>query len=183
MAITITRPNKEINGSVIEHFETLIGQKLPADYRQFLLSFNGGKPENNEFAIPDKQNAAGVNLFYGLLENREWGDLIYQREMLLERVPVNVLPIGEASSGNAVCLSLQVDTYGQIFFWDHELEANEDEPATFANLFKIDGSFADFFERLRKFDASQVRLKPGQAKKVWVNPKFLDEQKKRGNVR
>ncbi|MGA3282912.1 MAG: SMI1/KNR4 family protein [Verrucomicrobiota bacterium] len=175
MAVQIVKPNKVVDSAVIREFEAVIGAKLPGDYQMFLLTFNGGKPESNEFPIPDQQNAAGVDLFYGLLEKSKWGDLLSRRTALTDRVPKDVLPIGDASCGNIVCLSLQPKTFGQIFFWDHELEAEEDEPATFSNLFKIGDSFTNFLENLKKFDASQVQLKPGQVKRVWGNPDFKPE--------
>lgn len=182
MAIKIVKPNGKIALQAIEGFETAIGKKLPDDYKTFLLTFNGGKPGSNEFPIPDQQNAAGVDLFYGILEKREWGDLRLRRAELNDRVPKDVLPIGDASCGNVVCLSLQPKTFGQVFFWDHELEAEEGETAIFSNLFRIGNSFSDFFESLKKFDVSQVKLKPGQVKKAWINPDFLKAQKEKGNV-
>jgi hypothetical protein len=183
MSVTIKSTNKIIGVSDIENFEALIQKKLPFDYCQFLLIFNGGKPEANEFFISRQQTASGVSLFYGLLENRQWGDLIYHRKMLHRRVPQNILPIASDPCGNCICLSLNSDTFGQVFFWNHELEADEGEPTTFTNLFKIGDSFNDFFGQLKQFDANQIKLKPGQVKKVWVNPNFLEEQKKKGNSR
>ncbi len=172
MAITIVKPNKKIDLGAVEQFEAAVGEKLPDDYREFLLTFNGGKPEDNEFAIPHGKNEAGVNRFYGLLDERQSGDLLHELEVMVSRIPEKMLLIGDDSSGNYICLSLRPDTFGQLFFWDHELEASEGDPATFSNLFFIDSSFNDFFSKLNKFDLSQVRLKPGQVKRIWRNPNF-----------
>jgi len=177
MPIKITKPNERTDRANVDGFETVIGKKLPDDYREFLFNFNGGRPESNEFSVPAQKSAAGINLFYGLLKAKEWGDLLYQREMLMDRVPKDVLPIGEASCGNAVCLSLRPDTYGQIFFWDHELEADEGQEATFSNLFLISNSFTGFLSDLEKFDINQVQLKPGQVKSAWIDPEFLKSLK------
>lgn len=173
MSIQIKIPNSKIDPADIDILEAMIEKQLPNDYLQFLLTFNGGKPESNEFLIPDQKNAAGVDLFYGLLKKKEWGDLLLRRAELIERVPKDILPIGDASCGNVVCISLQSNTFGKVFFWDHELEADEGEAATFSNLFKIGNSFTDFFENLKKFDTSQVQLKPGQVKRAWIDPEFL----------
>src|SRR5882672_8682020 len=121
MAITIVKPNKKINLGAIEKLEAIVGEKLPDDYRGFLLDFNGGKPEDNEFDIPQIKNKSGVNRFYGLLDERKSGDLLHERELMISRVPDKMLAIGDDSSGNSVCLSLRPDTFGQLFFWDHEL--------------------------------------------------------------
>ncbi len=173
MTVEIKQPNGKTDVVTINKFEEIIGKTLPDDYRNFLLTFNGGKPESNEFEIPDERNAAGVNLFYGILGKLEWGDLLFQRKALLDRIPHDVLPIGEASMGNAVCVSLQAATFGKVFFWDHEAEAGEGEIATFSNLHLVGDSFEDFFAKLKQFDINQVRLKPGQVKKSWINPDFL----------
>lgn len=175
MAVEIKSPHGKTKIATLEKFEAVLGSKLPSDYRQFLLAFNGGRPENNEFAIPDIKNTAGVDLFYGLLENPEWGDLLSRRAALIDRVPKDDLPIGDASCGNVVCLSLQPATFGQVFFWDHELEADEGQQPTFSNLFLVGNSFDDFFTKLDKFDTRQVRLKPGLVNKVWADPNFKPE--------
>jgi len=176
MAIKILKPNQKIDLVAINEFEAFIGEKLPEDYQKFLLAFNGGKPESNVLSIPEIMNSVGVNRFYGLLDGRQPGDLLYEQEPMLDHVPEKILVISNAEGGNCVCLSLRPDkTFGQVSFWDHELEAEEGETATFSNLFRIGNSFADFFESLKSFDISQIKLKPGKVKKAWINPCFLKE--------
>lgn len=184
MAIEIIKPNSRVGLADIQAFEVLFGEKLPEDYKSFLCKFNGGKPESNEFDISGMGRSGGVSNFFGLLESRRPGDLLYEQQPLRDRVPAKYLVIGNAAGGNSICVSLRQDTFGQVFFWDHELEADEGEPPSFDNLFKIGDSFVVFFEGLKKFNPSDVKLKHGQVvKKVWVNPKFLEEQRKKGNAR
>lgn len=183
MAIEIIKPNLKVDSVNIQAFEVLIGEKLPEDYKSFLQKFNGGKPESNKFVISGTIKSGGVSNFFGLLESRRPGDLLYEQQPLRDRVPAKFLVIGSAAGGNSICVSLRQDTFGQVFFWDHELEADEGESPTFDNLFKIGDSFVVFFEGLEKFNTNDVKLKPGQVvKKVWVNPKFLEEQRKKGNA-
>jgi hypothetical protein len=181
MAIDILETNRKIGLTDIGRFEAEIDANLPPEYRQFLLTFNGGKPEGNQFDVREAKTNAGVNLFFGLLNTQREGDLLYERARMLDRVPHNVLSIGNASCGNLVCLSLRTDTFGQIFFWEHEMEAEEGEPATFSNLFKVGNSFQQFFDGLKKFDPSQVELEPGQVKRVWIDPEFLKSLKKKAD--
>ena len=44
-------PAGTTNESAIQEFEKLIGHRLPDDYREFLLEFNGGHPEPNTFML------------------------------------------------------------------------------------------------------------------------------------
>jgi len=56
MGIIIEQPNENIDLADIEKIEVALGKRLSADYRQFLVAFNGGRPENNQFAIPHENN-------------------------------------------------------------------------------------------------------------------------------
>lgn len=181
MSVAITKPNRSVNSIAVKELEAIIGKKLPADYRAFLLEFNGGRPENNVFPVPEDRTSAGVDRFYGLLGKRESGDLLFQRQLLLDRMPKDMLPIGDASCGNCICLSFRSDSFGNVFFWDHELEPLGGTDVSFSNLFRVGNSFHDFFSNLQQFDPSQVQLKPGQVKKVWIDPEFLNEQQQKGN--
>lgn len=171
---------KKRGGQIDEHLVNLLEEEtdasLPEDYRQFLLEFNGGEPEVNEFRVSDEQ-AAGVNQFFGLTQRQEYGDLRFQRRLMLGRVPENMLPIANAEGGNLVCISVAVDRgdYGAIYFWDHELEAEEDEDPSYENLHKIADNFNDFWESLSKFDISKVVLKEGDVEEAWIDPDFLAE--------
>jgi hypothetical protein len=172
MAINIKKPDKRIDEATLATFEAEIGQTLPRDYRQFLLDTNGGRPEGNQFEVPDDNTDAGVDVFYGLFGAEKRRDLRYQIELMRERVPQGILPIGDACCGNMVCLSLRPDTAGKVFFWDHELEADDGEPATFANLFKVGDSFQQFLDGLKPFGPDNVESKPGHVGRVWIHPDF-----------
>ena len=176
MAIQINKPNSRINSADIERFEAMIGKKLPTDYLQFLLTFNGGKPESNEFPIPNQKNAACeyvcVKLLLAYWKNGNGEICVFGAQNSLIAFPKMFCQLAMLLAGMLFCLSLQPKKFGQLFFWDHELEANEGEPATFSNLFLIGNSFNDFFSKLNKFDTSQVFLKPGQVKRVAGQSKF-----------
>jgi hypothetical protein len=64
-----------------------------------------------------------------------------------------------------------------IYFWDHELEAEEQDLPSWKNMFLLATSFEHFWQSLRKFDPSQVVLKPGQVKSVWIDPSLLESSK------
>jgi hypothetical protein len=57
---------------------------------------------------------------------------------------------------------------GIVCFWDHET----------TEITTLAVTFGDFLELLQPFDISSVKLKPGQVKRVWVDPEFLERLKK-----
>ena len=139
-------------------------------YRQFLLSSNGGVPEANEFDVLQTKTGSGVNRLYGIIGENKNGDLLREQSLLKDRLPKGIISIGDAVGGNRICLSLRGADYGNVFFWDHELESDRDPALALANLAP---SFDVFLASLQRFNAHRVPLKPGQVKKVWINPEFL----------
>jgi hypothetical protein len=59
---------------------------------------------------------------------------------------------------------------GAVFYWDHEVPAP---------VIRLAPSFGEFLALLQPFDMNNVHLKPGQVKRVWVNPEFLKRQKQK----
>jgi hypothetical protein len=175
MTIAIKTPGSKIDALAIENVEREFSRRLPDDYKQFLLEFNGGKPETNEFDVPATKTGSGVNFVYGILATGRDGDLVHEQRLLKDRLPSGVIAIADAEGGNRVCLSLRNEDFGTVFFWDHELESEEDKAA---GLAQVAVSFDGFFAQLRKFDPQNVQLQPGQVKHAWINPEFLKNLKK-----
>lgn len=148
MPVIITEPNRRIDASQIAEFEAMLKQKLPDDFREFLLQSNGGRAAENSHPAPDPVDEIDVSSFFGILDQQDYGDLRYMRDLMIDRVPDNMLPIADSEGGNMVLLSLRPDTYGQVFYWDHERESNEGEPPTFSNMVKVNRSFKKFVEDL-----------------------------------
>ncbi len=69
MAVKIIHPN-EYGSLKPEHlvlFEKKINARLPEDFRDYLLKYNGGKPVPNYYNLPsDKGEASHLHHFYGL---------------------------------------------------------------------------------------------------------------------
>ena len=155
-----------ISRTQIEEFEKEKGISLPESYKAFLTEFNGGKPETNIFNI-DKNNDAGVNEF---IELKKIDEVIY---IYKNRIPNSVLPIAHSEGGNLVCLGIDKKNFDDVFFWDHEGEKlDENKEPSITNLYLISKSFGEFLKKLKPFDMSSVVLKPGQVKKVWIDPDF-----------
>ena len=148
MTVPTTRPTEE----ELRLLEQELGERLPNGYRAFLVRFNGGRPEPNWFPMQGELGIGGIDLFFGVRSAGDWDDLLTAKRRLLRRMPSHMLPIADAECGNFVCLSLGASDHGSVYYWDHELEADEGEEPTYANLSEIADSFASFWEAIREGD-------------------------------
>lgn len=106
-------------------FEGELGASLPEDYRAFLMEWNGVYFENEDAAFllknsEDDQTDCFVTRLYGLMEAEARYDI---RKMQAgyafnERVPDNILAIGNNSSWCHLCISISGPDRGAIYFWD-----------------------------------------------------------------
>jgi hypothetical protein len=144
--------------SDIEKLQLLISEKLPADFLEFVLKHDGSEPEPNTFQV-GSINESGVNRFIPIKE-------IQKETRRIENLSRSTFPVAWAEGGNYVLLN--GDENGAMYFWDHE---RPDE------LIKLADSFGSFIASLRSFDVNSVQLSPGQVKKVWIDPDFLDSLK------
>jgi len=158
MAVSIKKSPGTLFELALLNFEMKLKSKLPDDYRSFLLEYNGGKPEENIFAIPKTKKQCGVTCFFGIYNSKKATDLVTERARFSDRLPAHILPIASAKDGNLVCLSLASPDFGSLYLWDHELE---NESPSGESLLKILPSFSEFMAALQKFDPNAVKKKEG----------------------
>lgn len=123
-----------------------------------MLDHDGRQPEDNEFSIPEADNASGVNQLLSVKE------ILGGIESYGERLPTGVIPIAFAEGGNLVVLAVED---GRVMFWDHELE--DADP-----FFRLSATFGASWQALEKFDPTSARLKPGQVKDARIDPDLLE---------
>lgn len=138
--------------NVIANLERQVGKTLPKSYLLFLKEHDGAQPQDNVFSLGEK-NSAGVDRFIPA------SDGIHVRDTT-EGFPKDALPIAYATAGNLVYLDPSSEA---VYFWDHEIDSTN---------IRLADSFDAFLEKLQPFSIDQVKLKPGQVKKIWVNPNF-----------
>lgn len=129
--------------------------KLPASYKIFLNQHDGAKPEENILKI-DEHRSADVERFIPAADITRVRDAV-------EGFPKNMLPFAEATGGNLIYMDA---ADGTIYFWDHEVDSGD---------VRIADSFDKFLRMLEKFDINQIKLKPGQVKRIWGDPNFRPE--------
>jgi len=167
MAVRMRKKGKPVRKEELDTLQRALGGALPTDYLSFMVENNGGIPETNIFDIPETGGNAGVNEFFSVEK------VLKEKRILHGRLPASAWPIADADGGNLVCLAGGANP--GVYFWDHELETDEGEEPTWANMFPLAPTFAEFWENLREFDINSVELKPGQVKSVWVDPNFKPE--------
>lgn len=138
----------------INKFESIIGFKLPCEYESFLLNVNGGKPSLNKFFYKDKNGPYTDSVLRSMftLDDNDSCSLITYYDIYTNsgRIPNHIIPIGDDFGGNVVCISLGGSDRGNIYFWDHENEAYDDEVASYDNLHLLALSFSEFLDALQE---------------------------------
>jgi len=150
---------KSASEEAVRALEVILDCRLSNSFRMFLQTEDGAAPETNIFKISDG-NESGVNRFIPVCEIRS-------ERALIENLPPKAYPIAWAEGGNYVFVD--EERGGAVFFWDHE------EPE---KIYELAIDFARFLDVLEPFDVKMVQLKPGQVKKVWIDPEFLKKLKK-----
>lgn len=155
----------ELTPDRLARFEREHILRLPEDYRQFLLEYNGGIP-GPEDTIDFEGGSSDLQCLYGISDGDNVASLERNLEDIKEWGIDEGLPIGHDFFGNFFLLSVQSGREGQVFFWDHDL----------GDMLLVAASFTEFTEKLyeRKYsDDFQVSDKH----KVPNEPEIHDEFK------
>jgi hypothetical protein len=159
--LKIKRPKgkRRATESQIDKLEKRLGTKLPGEYREFLLTRNGGIPDPYFVQIPGHPYIASVSVGYilGLYDKAEPNEsLWYAIENTMPSLPKGQLPIAGESDIFSISLT---NKPGCIYFWDHEAPNCDDEAEDGNVKFKmrhatlLAGSFNEFLARIALFDA------------------------------
>lgn len=134
----------------VKAFEKRIGCSLPEEYRNFLMTYNGGQPNPDCVAVPGVEGIdnVGVGVFMHLRATKPAMDeLSYEVERVKTLLPSGHLPI--AGSSDLFTLSLKPKTFGSVYWWFHETEELDDEGNFLeAAGYLLAGSFDEFLTRI-----------------------------------
>ncbi len=133
----------------IKTFEENHGINLPDDYRDFLQSQNGGRPEmtSRVFTFQKEDGSTSdslVDWFSGLIESEEYS-LEEDMDIYEDRIPKGMLPIACDPFGNLILLGVREQSTSGVWFWDHEIEPTG---VTESGIYKVAPSFGQFIESL-----------------------------------
>jgi hypothetical protein len=144
---TFTRSFGPVSAAAVDAAERRLGVNLPADYKRFLYTTNGGCPESNCFVVPERGPAL-VGILYGIRGERTNCDLEFEQEQvtLWEPLPAGFISIGDDPGGCPLLLATLGADAGQVLFWDRKgFWVREDG----RNTFPVAGSFTAFLDLLR----------------------------------
>lgn len=113
----------------LNSFETMIGLSLPQDYRQHMLTYNGGIVEPYKLDhINYIDGDQGISKLYPIKYGSMTMEKIYSH--LNNLIPNNYLSIGKTRGQGEIIMSLNNDgTYGNIKEWYPDGEINELSPS------------------------------------------------------
>lgn len=146
---------QQLTQESLTRFEEALGQRLPSDYKDFMMEANGGTPEEDLVysfvdVVTDRTNESDVRELLVIYDNQvddNWDDILRIHTTMVEEgtIPPHFLPIATDSGGNLLCMSLRKDDYGSVWFCDHELE---DRETGFLAASRIADSFSEFLRVL-----------------------------------
>lgn len=111
----------QIDEEDVRDLEKLVGARLPFDYRNFLLEWNGGVP------VPDAYRFGGITTiisrFYSINAPNVLHDLATRHAALRPRIPDDLLPFASDLATNAVCLGIAGERAGHVYYVSLQREA------------------------------------------------------------
>src|SRR3954466_11826651 len=117
--VIFTRP--PATDEQICELEKIEGITLPADFRTFLQTYNGGRPTPDSFPFPPGTEGGGslLNTFFHLGEGEgETNDLQTMCDRYRKRLPPTMMPIGRDAGNNIICLGVHGEPKGRVYFLD-----------------------------------------------------------------
>jgi len=135
----------------VKALEKQIGCSLPGEYRNFLKTINGGRPNPDCVQVPGVEgidNVVGVGSLFHLQPSQPGVDeLSHEFERAGELLPEGHLPI--AGSSDVFTLSLKPKTFGSVYWWFHETEELDDDGNFLESAgYLLAGSFDEFLTRI-----------------------------------
>jgi hypothetical protein len=151
--VTVRSSGEPLSAERIAAVEKNLGHNLPAEYRSFLLHFNGGTPQPGQFRFtaidPEDESRhvhkATVTWFYPATANESpWGvvqslESVYN-DLTACELPNWLLPIAvvdDAVAGGILCIAIEGNEQGRVYYRP-EQEIGEDVVHLVADSF---GSF------------------------------------------
>jgi len=151
--IEIRDSEASLTDADICNVEKKIGILFPAEYRNFLLLNNGGRPSKTLFAFRKADGHSSEScvdwflaIYDGKYDNFESYYATYKINQA--RIPFHLVPIAHDPGGNLICISVSGSDCGAVFFWDHENEAPGVQAPSYDNVYLIEDSFNRFLHSL-----------------------------------
>ncbi|WP_067145650.1 SMI1/KNR4 family protein [Pseudotamlana agarivorans] len=160
--IEILKPNEfgKISSKEILEFERQIGFPLPNNYSDFLKINNGGQPEFDSIKVKIGKEIQlwSIKYFFGLHNKEYWASMYSTLKSLKNRIPTEFLPIANDGGGNYYLVNLSKDSFGKIYFWNHNTESKNNGNKYYGNIIYLFDSFLELTTNLIN-DESNIEIK------------------------
>ncbi|WP_447895920.1 SMI1/KNR4 family protein [Vreelandella sp. GE22] len=154
----MTATGKGLASEDLVKAESQLGYILPEAYKSFLLKYNGGFPlesyidfEAEKLKLPGDE----IKKFYGL-NVKPANDIIHKLKEIGNNIPPGLIFIANTHGGNFFLLSLRNDSYGEVFYKDHEFEDktrfNPNNSILPESIVKVSNAFSYFLDALYEGD-------------------------------
>ncbi|MGM1019043.1 MAG: SMI1/KNR4 family protein [Bacillota bacterium] len=139
---------KPIKNQELETFEETYNLILPNDYKNFLLYHNGGKTVRRRFETQDKTITSSIMLFLPLSKETENNlENYYKKYTVGKIIPSNFIPIGVDPADSLICLSINGENQGTVYFCDMDyFEEDNELKQEFIKL--VSPNFSEFVNSL-----------------------------------
>jgi len=147
--VFIEKSKQSLTIDQIEGVEQRLKLKLPYEYKEFLMKYNGGIPSSNIVTYYDhlgRSTRSVVDYFLAIYDEYGYDNLVIKYEYFISsnRIPLGILPIASDPFGNLICISTREKDNGKIYFLDHELDQSD-----YGNLGVISNNFSEFLRSLK----------------------------------
>ena len=149
----------------IAAFEARYQISLPAQYRSFLMRYNGGETPQTKFKIG--RESSDIRAFLG------FGDVPYRfpaEDEMSEWLQKELLPIAVDSFGNYAAIGISEKHSGVIYFCDHERGYKSK---------KLAKSFSEFIAQCKSKKLGKIRTIAEREQQVlengWTSEEITDD--------
>lgn len=170
----IAANDEKLDDKKIKKIEKKYKLTIPEPYRQFLLLYEEGVPDQDIqysaiASIPwaGKENILSFGAFLVAVDGSNSLE-DYLRDYY-ERIPGSLLPIATDNTGNLICIGVSGAAEGKIYYWDHENElaakimlqmdlkgvSSIDE--YWENIYLVAESFIDFIRSLQIENTTKIQ--------------------------
>lgn len=145
-------PFETVNEQDINNLEKKIGILLPEDYKNFLLTYNGGifnQEENSQILIKELKEIIYLDVMYGIDTGERCADIDFWMEEFNADLLPEALVIGDDLRLGLIVLICNGENSG-VYYWDdsYNFEASNDEN----NMYFLANSFSEFCQLVKKDD-------------------------------
>ncbi|MDN8541951.1 SMI1/KNR4 family protein [Erwinia sp. DT-104] len=124
--------------------------KLPDSYKDFLKKHNGGYPQPDGFDFADGSDGSSIDKFLEISSSKSESLIEYFRNYK-DRIPENYFPIAKDPGGNLILI--EINSGGDnVYYWDHENEAEDGDKPGMDNMHLIASSFDNFLNNLYEIE-------------------------------